>query len=76
MYQSWEEWMTAGVLHRRRPTGTWEQVQTTNTPGVRYTIATAWDDRRKRLVLFGGRTRDGQMLDDTWEFDGTDWLKR
>ncbi len=35
--------------------------------------AMAYDRARKRLVLFGGKNDDGE-LDDTWEFDGSDWI--
>jgi hypothetical protein len=33
----------------------------------------AYDARRQRVVLFGGRGAAG-LLSDTWEWDGTSWL--
>jgi hypothetical protein len=36
--------------------------------------AMAYDSGRQRVVLFGGETY-GQVLGDTWEWDGTDWTQ-
>jgi hypothetical protein len=75
-YQSWDRWLTAPVMHRRDPAGVWTQIPMTTHPGMRYTEAAAWDAERGRMVLYGGRTRDGQLLSDTWEFDGREWVAR
>ena len=75
-YQAWEDWRTTAVLHVRDARGAWRHVEEALNPGVRNTQAAAWDARRQRLVLFGGSTRDGKLLDDTWEFDGRHWTKR
>lgn len=45
-------------------------------PAPRNSGVLVYDARRKRTVLFGGRTRQGNeivMLKDTWEWDGTRW---
>ena len=36
-----------------------------------------YDDARQRIVMFGGLsgTGAGSELDDTWEYDGTDWTQ-
>lgn len=75
-YHAWEDWLTSPVLYVRAPNDTWRRVQTAHTPGVRNTQAMAWDARRHRLVLFGGTLKNGELLGDTWEFDGTDWVQR
>jgi hypothetical protein len=38
--------------------------------------AMAYDDSRKRLVLFGGSDAGAQQYGDTWEWDGTSWTQR
>jgi hypothetical protein len=58
----------------------WTQVADTG-PSARYAHAMAWDDGRKCAVLFGGRPpsaatqRFGPPLNDTWEWDGTEWTQ-
>jgi hypothetical protein len=43
---------------------------------ARSSHAVAYDDTRKRLVLFGGSDGQGQVLGDTWEWDGAAWIQR
>ncbi|MEM7201350.1 MAG: hypothetical protein AAF628_13855 [Planctomycetota bacterium] len=43
-------------------------------PSPRATLAIAFDESRGRAVLFGGLA-GGQLLGDTWEWDGTTWLE-
>jgi hypothetical protein len=45
-------------------------------PAPRNSGVLVYDTRRKRTVLFGGRTRQGNeniLLKDTWEWDGARW---
>lgn len=42
-------------------------------PPPRKQAGMAFDLRRKVMVLFGGRDRDGQELADSWEWDGASW---
>jgi len=65
--------ITEPIMHRRDAGGTWTVVPMTDHPGVRSTSAAAWDPDRRRMVLFGGRTRDSRYLNDTWEWDGVTW---
>lgn len=56
----------------------WQQLFPEHWPGQRIAYATAYDTARRRLVLYGGWR--GQYpniiyLNDTWEFDGTDWTE-
>lgn len=51
----------------------WEDVPTSNTP-ARSGNNVAYDPARDRFVLFGGVERPGgKALDDTWEWDRTQW---
>jgi cysteine-rich repeat protein len=45
----------------------------TSSPPVRGFASIAYDARRDRVVLFGGETNGGTNLNDTWEWDGTNW---
>jgi hypothetical protein len=54
----------------------WELRLPATSPPARAGHAMAWDSRRKRVVLFGGKDEGGVLLADTWEWDGTDWSVR
>jgi hypothetical protein len=45
-------------------------------PGLRAGCAAAYHAPSERTVLFGGEGANGQVLDDTWEWDGTAWTLR
>lgn len=52
----------------------WQQRTVTGpTPGPRQRFAYCVDNARSVLVLFGGLDAAGQVLGDTWEFDGSAW---
>lgn len=54
--------------------GLWSQRPSTQFPPRRFGHAMAYDAVRQRVVMFGGRTNAGVVfLQDTWEWDGTDW---
>lgn len=56
---------------------TWKQAITANTPGARRRPAIAYDPSRRVVVLFGGsNVGDSLFYNDTWEYDGIDWVKR
>ncbi len=50
----------------------WSRVLTPHSPAARYWAGMAYDDHRKRTVLFGG-TNLSTAFSDTWEYDGYDW---
>lgn len=50
---------------------TWHPIAATG-PGPRYHPALAFDGVDRRVVLFGGN-HNGQILADTWAFDGSVW---
>ena len=57
----------------------WEEVIGSVRPPARSRHAMVYDATRHVTVLFGGRQTDGQTsveLDDTWEFDGSQWTRR
>jgi hypothetical protein len=54
--------------------GSWKKVEVNIHPPARAEAAIAYDPIRKKVVLFGGREAgDKWVLDDTWEFDGSEW---
>jgi hypothetical protein len=57
---------------------TWTQVNTPNAPSKRSFAGAAYDSRRDRVVLVGGieSTTTSTAVYDTWEFDGTTWVRR
>jgi hypothetical protein len=42
-------------------------------PAPRYFHAMAYDESRKRVLLFGGVDNTNMMFSDTWEWDGASW---
>lgn len=55
--------------------GAWEQRLAVSSPSRRARHGTTWDPVRKRVLLFGGADFT-TLFDDTWEWDGTTWLRR
>ena len=53
--------------------GTWKILELMG-PGPRSSFSISYDEKRDRVVLFGGRS-DQEIFNDTWEFDGTEWQK-
>lgn len=54
----------------------WQQVQPLASPPPRSGHAMVFDERRGVTVMFGGKTQDGVLLNDLWEYDGTTWVQR
>jgi len=56
---------------------TYTVLDTPDAPSPRGYAGTAYDGVRQRIVLFGGSTDfpSGAVLDDTWEFDGANWVE-
>jgi len=51
----------------------WIQMQPKDFPPARSSSAMAYDKKHKQVVLFGGLSNQGFMLDDTWLWDGSNW---
>jgi hypothetical protein len=45
-------------------------------PTPRTNASMAYDSQRRVTVLFGGQDANGNLLNDTWEWDGVNWTKR
>ncbi len=57
---------------------TWQKLEFSDGPRARWGAAMAYDPRRQRMVLFGGRAGVGLTSDatnDTWLWDGEAWSK-
>ena len=55
-------------------TTTWIRVATTG-PDPREKHAMAYDSKRNRVVLFGGQGINSHQMEDTWEWDGANWMQ-
>jgi N-acetylneuraminic acid mutarotase len=56
----------------------WSELGTSG-PDFRYGAASVYDPIRRKVVFFGGYRSNfssGTYFADTWEYDGTSWLKR
>ncbi|HEX5052078.1 MAG TPA: kelch repeat-containing protein [Planctomycetota bacterium] len=53
--------------------GTWQIVPASQTPPGRQGPASAYDFATDRVVVFGG-VQGALLFDDTWQFDGTNWV--
>lgn len=55
---------------------TWTKISTLHSPAPRRNFGIAYDSARDRVIVFGGCSgRCSSTLNDTWEFDGTDWYE-
>jgi hypothetical protein len=55
----------------------WSQASPATSPRARYGIENSmvWDPALNKIVLFGGRTTDGNYQHDTWAWDGSTWTQ-
>jgi hypothetical protein len=51
----------------------WTLAHPSASPQGRFGAAAAYDPRTGRVMLYGGRLGPGQVVDDTWAWDGTTW---
>jgi hypothetical protein len=57
-------------------TGTgWREITDIEAPPARYFHAMVYDRARERVVLYGGLDEAGDVLEDTWEWDGEAWTE-
>jgi cysteine-rich repeat protein len=57
----------------------WRRIAVTQSPSSRSSSSLAFDSVRQKVVLFGGQGSASsafELFDETWEYDGTTWLKR
>ena len=71
-----------GIVYAMQlPDTGWLPIETEHRPPPRMVGEIAYDLRRNRAVLFGGSGYEPgsptqTLYDDTWEWDGSDWLER
>ncbi len=54
----------------------WTRLTPATVPAARSQHSMTWDPLRRRVVMFGGGVGvPGTVLDDTWEWDGTNWVR-
>ncbi len=53
--------------------GVWEQLSPAQSPPPRTSPGSTYDAVRQRMVVYGGGQVTAVPLDDTWEWDGTNW---
>jgi hypothetical protein len=51
----------------------WTLAHPRSTPPGRFGAAIAYDPATRMVMLFGGRLGPGQVVNDTWEWNGTTW---
>ncbi|HEU0296636.1 MAG TPA: hypothetical protein VFR47_28120 [Anaerolineales bacterium] len=54
--------------------GRWRELSLDISPSKRGSPAMGYDPVRKRIVLYGGFDASRNKLDDTWEWDGQEWV--
>ncbi len=54
----------------------WRQLAPVNSPSPRDGQAMVWDAAAGNIVLFGGIDSAGNLLNDTWTWDGTNWSEQ
>jgi hypothetical protein len=54
--------------------GSWRETTPTLSPSPRGSPAMTYDPERKRIVLYGGFGTDRNDKNDTWEWDGAQWV--
>ena len=57
----------------RLANGRWSEVSLEEHPSARGSPAMTYDPQRKRIILYGGFSSDRSDLNDTWEWDGSQW---
>lgn len=57
----------------RLANGRWSELDLDEIPSPRGSPAMSYDPARKRIVLYGGFASNRSDLDDTWEWDGSEW---
>ena len=53
--------------------GVWSELTLEKSPSIRGLPAMAYHPERKTILLYGGFDPSGNELDDTWEWDGSQW---
>jgi hypothetical protein len=54
--------------------GNWRELSPASSPSRRGSPALGYDPLRKRIVLYGGFGSSQNQFEDTWEWDGQEWI--
>ena len=65
--------LCAPVAAASGPEGAWRKLALAHNPSPRANMIMAYDPVGKNIVMFGGY--DGIYLNDTWIFNGSDWIQ-
>jgi hypothetical protein len=79
LFGGWSAWYGGSPLYDTWvwDGSTWTEADTTGPP-ARFLFSMAYDDSRDRVILYGGTqslTTPRLWLNDTWEWDGTEWIE-
>lgn len=55
--------------------GSWQRLDTAQSPPARASASMVYDTGHQRLVMFGGAPTPNGSMADTWLFDGTNWAQ-
>ncbi|MBX3064873.1 MAG: hypothetical protein KF726_17960 [Anaerolineae bacterium] len=66
---SWQATALITVHAQAAPSSRWQQIVTENAPAPRHDHVLIAAGESGKLMLFGGRTNNGTIYDDTWLFD-------
>src|ERR1039458_9332050 len=55
---------------------TWTQKFPTMSPPTRASTAMVFDTARNEVILFGGAASGGGFYNDTWAWDGNNWVQK
>jgi hypothetical protein len=53
----------------------WHEMKPAVSPPPRRLHAMAYDEKRGRVVMYGGQDQNGGLLADLWEWDGVNWTQ-
>lgn len=78
LFGGWNNNTSTGFTDTWERVGTqWQQRSPVHFPAARTDCGMAFDSNRGRTVVFGGQVYGGSsLLNDTWEWNGTDWQQR
>ena len=68
--------VSLGALRPAAAAPNWTNRAPSAPPSARNSHAMAYDSARGVTVLFGGQDGGGNILNDTWEWNGTNWIKQ
>jgi hypothetical protein len=54
--------------------GRWQELNSSSSPSERGSPALGYDPVRQRFILYGGFDAANNNLNDTWEWDGENWI--